>query len=352
MRKMILLVLLLGLAPEIHAAVVYTQPPGTAGVLYHSSWWDPDGSDYDQYVWDGFALAADQGLIRIEWRGGYDPAYFGSGGPVIDFSIAIYASIPAGTQPDVTHPPLVQYATGGSAGQSYAGSFGGVEMYDYNFTLPTPFHASPRTKYWVQIEASQYGIPDWGIAAGTGGDGSHFRRISNVGDIFYQIVPGDAAFTLVAPDADCSTLNNCSGHGACVPPGTCLCDPDWSGPDCSIPSVSPAGRVPDGTNGPPLMVDQASGGGVTLTWDPSCLATDVDYAIYEGFLGGFPSHLPRLCSTGGATTISLLPLSDLSYFLVVPHNGSREGSYGLMSGNVERPASTAACLPQTIGVCP
>ncbi|HXH28273.1 MAG TPA: calcium-binding EGF-like domain-containing protein [Candidatus Polarisedimenticolia bacterium] len=354
MKRRLLVALILGLTAAIGssgAAVVYSQPPSAGGGFYHSSWWDPDGSDYDQYVWDGFVLGSDQGIDRIEWRGAYDPAYFGSGGPVVDFTVSIYASIAGGYQPDVIHPPLVQYSAGGSAGESFAGTVGNAAMYDYAFDLPTPFHAVAGVKYWVQIEASQYGIPDWSIAAGTGGDGQYFRRIASVGDITYQLVPGDAAFNLVAPDATCVGVADCSGHGVCIATDTCLCDPNWTGPDCGTPYAAPAGTVPDGTNGPPLTVDLASGGGVTLTWDPSCLATDTDYAVYEGVLGDFTSHQPRFCGTGGATTLSFLPQSDIAYFLVVPLNWVREGSYGLMSGNLERPPSAAACLPQLIAAC-
>jgi hypothetical protein len=178
------------------AGVLYSQPPTSNGVLYQSS---RNGTDYDQYVWDNFAILSGQtiSITEIKWRGGYDPLKFGSGGPVVAFRVAIYPSIAGGTQPDVTNPPLVDYLTGGNAGETLVGTFGGTIMYDYTFVLPAPFHAMAGTKYWVQIEASQSGIPDWGIAAGTGGDGSHFRRTANAGDVFYQIVPGDAAFTLL-----------------------------------------------------------------------------------------------------------------------------------------------------------
>ena len=120
---------------------------------------------------------------------------------MVDFSVAIYASITGGSQPDVTQPPLVEYLTGGNAGQTPAGTFGGVPMYDYAFVLPAQFQATAGTPYWVQIEAYQHGLPDWGITGGSGGDGSHFLRYSVVGDIHYQIVQGDASFTLLGPNA-------------------------------------------------------------------------------------------------------------------------------------------------------
>jgi hypothetical protein len=178
------------------AGVVYSQPPSAAGILYHSSRWDPDGSDYDQYVWDDFTLGSTQTISKVSWRGGYDPKMFGSGGPVVDFTVSIFASIPAGTQPDVVSPPLVRYHTGGKAGETQAEVVGTTTMYDYSFTLPTPFQADAGTKYWIQIEALQHHIPDWFIAAGTGGDGNYFRRNAYGGDNYYQRSPGDAAFSL------------------------------------------------------------------------------------------------------------------------------------------------------------
>jgi PKD repeat protein len=179
------------------AGIVYTQPHNLSGVLLPSSWQEPNGNDADQYVWDNFTLQASTGITitEIQWRGGYQSG----SGTVLTFTVAIYPSIAGGTQPDVTHPPLVQYQPGGNAGETPAGTFGGTAMYDYAFMLPAPFTASTGTTYWVQIEAWQAGVPDWGIAAGSGGNGQHFRRITNGSDIFYQLVPGDAAFTLIGP---------------------------------------------------------------------------------------------------------------------------------------------------------
>ncbi|HEX5042801.1 MAG TPA: hypothetical protein VFV75_07830 [Candidatus Polarisedimenticolaceae bacterium] len=95
-----------------------------------------------------------------------------------------------------------------------------------------------------------------------------------------------------------------------------------------------------------------SGASVALSWDGSCLASDDDYAVYEGTLGAFTSHAPRLCSTGGARTASFdLPAGSV-YWLVVPRNGAAEGSYGVDGSGTARPASAAACLPASVGLCP
>jgi hypothetical protein len=178
------------------AAVVYTQSPNPSGGLYQSS---RNGTDYDRWVWDDFAIPTGQTVTisEVQWRGGYDPAKMGSGGPVQDFRVAIYPSIAGGTQPDVVGGPVAAYLTGGPAGETLAGTFGGVQMYDYHFTLPTAFTASGPAKYWVHLEAFQAGLPDWGVSAGTGGNGTHFMGMAVAGDIAYFIVPGDAAFSLL-----------------------------------------------------------------------------------------------------------------------------------------------------------
>ena len=93
----------------------------------------------------------------------------------------------------------MQWHTGGNAGETPAGSSGGIAMYDYTVAVPAPFTAGAGTTYWVQIEALHGGIPNWGLAAGAGGNNKHFRGVANAGDIFYQLAPGDVAFALLGP---------------------------------------------------------------------------------------------------------------------------------------------------------
>lgn len=123
--------------------------------------------------------------------------------------------------------------------------------------------------------------------------------------------------------------------------------------NCVACHSSPVGTVPDGA-GPmenPVTVTWTEGGGLTLSWDPSCGVTDTDYAVYEGTLGVFTSHAPVVCSTAGATTVTFaLPAAD-TYYLVVARNHWSEGSYGADGGGVQRPPSASACVAQSIG-CP
>jgi hypothetical protein len=129
--------------------------------------------------------------------------------------------------------------------------------------------------------------------------------------------------------------------------------------DLVVPQSAPvtgqaAGRVPDGDALPglPLTVDKPGGGDVTLTWGFSCQSGDTDYEIYEGTIGAYYSHDSRFCSTGGATTMTFAPAAGNTYYLVVPTNGSREGSYGTATASVERPQGGLACSLQLIGTCP
>ena len=117
--------------------------------------------------------------------------------------------------------------------------------------------------------------------------------------------------------------------------------------------VAPSGAVPGAGIGPqPLRVRRQPDGALVLSWSRSCADSDDDYAVYEGTLGEFASHLPRVCSTGGATAWSLPGAVGNVYFLVVPNNTLREGSYGVDTAGLERAPSSAACKPQSVGACP
>lgn len=187
--------------PASAQTVVFDQVHNNSGTIFRSAWLDPDGSNWDQYIWDGFTLAQTTAVTEIRWRGGFDPTYSGSGGPVLDFTIEFWSSIQGGSQPDIgsvfAPNPLRHYVVAGNCDQTLVGAFGGVAMYDYRFTLPAAFQAAAATKYWVRIHAWQHGIPDWGFAAASG-DGSYFRKLA---EYMYQSAPGDMSFSLLTTAA-------------------------------------------------------------------------------------------------------------------------------------------------------
>ena len=221
------LLALLITAPPAHAAIVFVQPHDGGGTLHKSSWYPPDGLDGDAYCWDNFTLASSRAITEVHWRGGYEVHPSGSGqSPVSEFEVSIYRSIPAGTQPDLgAGGRLVQYFVGGNAGETPVGAFGGVQMFDYKFILPSPFSATGGTPYWVQVEASQGAAPpsyapDWGFAVGTGGNNSHFRRITGgtnqapLQDLAFSLVASDAATVTIAASESPSSAGTISGAGA------------------------------------------------------------------------------------------------------------------------------------------
>jgi len=123
-----------------------------------------------------------------------------------------------------------------------------------------------------------------------------------------------------------------------------------------------AGRVGDdgcSLPGAPVLTTtrNAGSGDITLTWGASCLGTDSDYEVYQGNLGSFYSHSAKICSTGGLLTTTFPdPNPALGYYyLVVPTNGLREGSYGAgrtAACGSERPAGSVQCEPRQVGACP
>jgi hypothetical protein len=100
-----------------------------------------------------------------------------------------------------------------------------------------------------------------------------------------------------------------------------------------------------------LVLDKVPGS-LQLGWSPSCSSSDDDYAIYEGTISGiFDDHASKLCSTAGLTSESFsIPGGDV-YYLVVPTNALREGSYGLGDSAGERSPGAGACATQAAEVC-
>ncbi len=97
-------------------------------------------------------------------------------------------------------------------------------------------------------------------------------------------------------------------------------------------------------------------GDLVLSWNASCSSGAVDYAIYEGTLGDFTSHVSKVCSdSGGDFSEEITPAAGSTYYLLVATSGSDEGSYGVDSAGVERPTAALPadrCLPdQEVGAC-
>jgi len=144
------------------------------------------------------------------------------------------------------------------------------------------------------------------------------------------------------------------------------CDANGTMDSLDIVGLAPGGGVPFGCQifdpslggvpngvliaGQPLILGKLGDGGVRLEWSHVCDGIGTDYAVYQGTVGNFGSHLPLVCSTGGATIHELPETGGNRYYLIVPTNSVREGSYGVATGG-ERPPAAGSCYTQAIASC-
>jgi len=83
------------------------------------------------------------------------------------------------------------------------------------------------------------------------------------------------------------------------------------------------------------------------------VASDTDYGVYAGPIGDFTAHVPVVCSTGGATSTSVVPPQGDVYYLVVPNNEYLEGVYGSDRSGTEISAGPTRCFPRATDMgCP
>lgn len=297
-RSLASAIVLLASALGARAGVAYEQPHNGSATIFQSSRFAANGTDYDQFVWDSFSVPTAQAITEIRWRGGYEPAKAYWGGQITNFRVSIYGSILGNFQPYLgaqypwTPVTLIAYDTGDNAGETSAGMFNGVEMFDYHFVLPTVFQAAAGVVYWVQIEADEVnGIPDWGLAAGAGGNGSYFRRVPNAADFYFQMISGDAAFSLVTSDGPTYTI-----AASASPAGT--------------GTIANAGLYPSGSAAP-LVATPAAGyafsnwtenGAVVSTAANYTFTVTRDRTLVANFAPGSVITTSASPGTGGTTT--------------------------------------------------
>lgn len=185
-----------------------------------------------------------------------------------------------------------------------------------------------------------------GIPAGTNVTGYGTSRSG--GSVFAFDIPVQLG-ALAEQPGDLATWNGSTNFSLFMR------DAAWP-PDATISGIGfapGAGYVPDGRDVPGTQLKiRKAGAGLALTWGASCNPKDGDYAIYEGALGNFTSHVPNVCSTGGLTTATIAPLQKNAYYLVVARNAYAEGSPGFDSRGVQRPQGANACAPLSAGSCP
>lgn len=244
----------------------------------------------------------------------------------------------------------------------------GVFTFDFALVFSNGFDASGSSFTITKISdeggsAGSLDSPDnvdWTDATTQGGtayrDGLVFVNEDNgTGEIWRMNPDGSAQLrigstTVGAESTGIFDLSEFVGYE----PGSILITNNQGSPSSMTVLIDPvveasrgAGRITD------LIVTKASPSILQLEWQPSCSADDDDYAVYSGEIGNFTNHSIETCSTGGELTTNLSMPGENRYYLVVPIDGSDEGSYGQDSNGAERPASIATCGTQRIeSPCP
>ena len=114
------------------------------------------------------------------------------------------------------------------------------------------------------------------------------------------------------------------------------------------------GSVP-ATGSPFTIKKSATAGSLDLTWGASCSLTATGFGIYEGTIGTTFAYnhtaMAGQCAKA-ATSATVVPAAGSTYYLIVSHTASNDGSYGKNSANVEIPVGTTVCLAQNLtGSC-
>jgi hypothetical protein len=154
----------------------------------------------------------------------------------------------------------------------------------------------------------------------------------------------------------CHLLGGCSSSSVFHPRTVALLDPIVASKVgvCVFPVAGPNPKETSPLGN--LTAQRGSGGSVSVTYTPSCGATQ--HTVYAGDLltlrpGGL-AWSQRFCSLGVSGILSFTPSGSV-YFVVAGNNGTTEGSYGRTSTG-ERPhaPSGGACsyVQDLTGTCP
>ena len=155
----------------------------------------PFARAYDDYIFASGAIVTD-----VHWTGSF---FTGEAAPdsITGFEIQFWSDAgnapPPFGPPPTGSPPLHSVTIIGTASQTLIGTCGVDSLFPcftYSATI-SPFVAAPETRYWLSIVADLPFPPQWGLAAGTGGNGiSHIDFLgvrdppaALLGDLAWQL---------------------------------------------------------------------------------------------------------------------------------------------------------------------
>ncbi len=174
MRKYVVLVLGLALllamsAPAAFAVTTIYSQPWDGGSNLFASQNDTNGNGNFATTYDNFTLAAPAQVTDVHWVGGYfNPP---NQSAITTWTVNFLADN-AG-QPGTI---LSSYTFSGTGNESFVSNVNGFPIYDYSVDLTSPFSAAAGTSYWLSVVPTLGFPPQWGWAAGTGGDGQGYQN--------------------------------------------------------------------------------------------------------------------------------------------------------------------------------
>jgi hypothetical protein len=318
----------------------FTGPLPTNGAL----------GPWAQYSHDLTAFAGQTALIR--WRFTTDPGLEFEGFYLDDITVT-KAMIPGSCGTDL------RYAANAVGSDTCTGGGGGggngileagedadvsVDLFNFGDTAATGVTATLSTTLpSVVVTRPSASFPSVGPGATVTSSAPHFGVWVAPGVACGTIVP----FTVTVTTAEGTYIRTFSltvGSGS---------------PGCTQTACTAAIAVEDGLAPGLLQLARGAGSAVDLTFAPSCHQND--HTVYWGSATGLMtgvSWTQSACGSGpgGAATVNpgTPAPGGLFYFVVVPSNGTNEGSYGRDSSGTERPQGSGSChRPQLLGgTCP
>lgn len=172
------------LASSASASLLYSQPFTDNGSAYASQNDTSGGNGNFATVYDNFTLGSAASITGVQFTGGYfNPP---SPGTITGFTIQIYADA-AGT-PGAS---LYSETVAGNGNEAlFNCSLGANDC--GNYSVGANFSAAAGTQYWLSIVPDIGFPPQWGWAAGTGGDGAAYQVFFGTGGG----IASDLAFSL------------------------------------------------------------------------------------------------------------------------------------------------------------
>lgn len=177
------------------ADVLFDQMTNPSQTIFQSSWYAPDGSDGDQYIYDNFLIPGDSTVSEV---------WFVGTAMQNNFTVRFYTGYPGypdaapssvALAPDETAANYISSYTF-TASSSNPTLIPGTGLYQQHVVLPTPITFTGNTVYWIRIVSD--GSFGWAQAT-HGRNNSHLTYISGLNRRL--VYGGDLAFQLVGTPA-------------------------------------------------------------------------------------------------------------------------------------------------------